>query len=190
MEEYWFVLEQSHYPPPQLPKNGLGIGNGAICLGHIIPDLTDLDGIINRSEEGIKFSPSVRVYHEESWSLDWQRDTGLEAGLAANIEAPIGAGTPVSAKEQTKLAFEHTVKNYEEFDTLDEHTIQVNRLFISRILDDEAVAARLEQTKGVRLPGLGDCWSVFMITGMIIARGTKAKSGESGVFEAMPSTTT
>jgi hypothetical protein len=190
MEKCWFVLKPSHYPPPHLPKSGLGTGNGAICLGHIIPDLTNLDDVINRSEEGIRFTPSVEVYHTESWGLNWERDTGLEPGLAASLRALIRAGTPPSAKQQAQIAFKRTVKNYKEFDTLDRYIIQADLKFIGTILRDEAVAACIEQTKSVQLLGLGDSWSVFMITGIIVARGVKGKSGESGIFGAMSSTTT
>ncbi|UKZ66172.1 uncharacterized protein TrAtP1_007347 [Trichoderma atroviride] len=110
---------------------------------------------------------------------------GLELEVDASIRAPIGAWTPTSAKRQTKLAFERTVKNYRDFDTLDQYIIQVDKRFIRRILNDEAVAARIEQIKGVRLQGLGDRWSVFMITGIIVARGAKGKSEEDEMVEAM-----
>lgn len=81
IEKYWFILNQSHYPPPHLPKSGFGIGNRAICWGHIILDLTIPDGVINWSEEGIEFTPSVEAYTQNpgtwtgnetrAWSLDW-----------------------------------------------------------------------------------------------------------------------
>jgi hypothetical protein len=187
MEKCWFVLKQSHYPPPDLPKNGIGIANGAISLGHIIPDSINLDGVINRSEEGIKFTPAVRIYHTESWGLDWKRDKSLEAGLSANVKAPIGAGVPVFAEQQTKLAFEHTEKNYKEFDTLDRYTIQVDRKFISRILEDEEVAAHIERIKGVQLLGIGGQWSIYMITGITVARGAKGDSEESRKVEGRTS---
>lgn len=186
MEKCWFVLKQSHYPPPRLPKGGIGIANGAISLGHIIPDLFDLDGVINRKEEGIKFTPAARIYHTKSWGLDWNRDKGLEAALAADVTAPMGAGTPISAEEQTKLAFARTEKDHQEFDTLDRYIVQVNRTFIRKLLEDDEVVEHLERTKGVRL--LGGQWSVFMITGITVARGAKGEFGESRKIEAMSST--
>lgn len=80
------------------------------------------------------------------------------------------------------------MKNYKELDTLDRYIIQADSLLIGMILWDETVAARIEQIKDVQLLGLGDSWSVFMITGIIVARGSKGKSGESGKSEGMPST--
>lgn len=80
------------------------------------------------------------------------------------------------------------MKNYEEFDTLDRYIIPVDPEFIGTILGAEAVAARIEQTKSVQLLGLGDSWSIFMITGIIVARGAKEKPEKSGISEAMSST--
>lgn len=188
MEKCWFVLKQSHYPPPDLPKSGIGIANGAICLGHIIPDSINLDGVINRTEEGIRFTPAVRIYHTESWGLDWKRDTGLGAGLSANVEVPIGAGVPVLAEQQAKVVFEKTEKNHEKFKTLDRYIIQVDRKFIRKILEDKAVADHIERIKGVRLLGIGGQWRVFMITGITVARGAKGESGESKTLQAALST--
>jgi hypothetical protein len=188
MEKCWFVLKQSHYPPPDLPEHGIGIANGAICLGHIVPDSKNLDGVINRSEDGIKFTLVVKIYHTESWDLDWKRDEGLKAGGSENASAPITGAIPVTAKLHTKLAFEHTKKDHKEFDTLDRYIIQVNRKFIGGILEDEVVAAHIERTKGVKLLGVGGKWSVYMITGIIVARGAKGESGESRKAEANAST--
>ncbi|KAF2191739.1 hypothetical protein K469DRAFT_804532 [Zopfia rhizophila CBS 207.26] len=171
MEKCWFVLKQSHYPPPDLPENGIGIANGAICLGHIIPDSKNLDGVINRSEDGIKFTPAA-------WKLEG----------AANASAPIGGAVTVTAEQHTKLAFERTEKDHKEFGTLDRYIIQVNRKFIGGILEDKEVATHIERTKGVKLLGIGGQWSVYMITGITVARGAKGESAESRKFEANTST--
>lgn len=179
MEKCWFVLKQSHYPPPDLPKSGIGMANGAISLGHIIPDSINLDDVINRSEECIKFTPTVKIHHTASWGVDWKRDTGLEAALSANVKASIGAEVPVLAEQQIKLAFEHTEKNHKEFGTLDRYIIQVDRKFIRGILEDKVVNDHIKRTKRVRLLGVGGQWSVFMITGIIVARGAKGESGEN-----------
>ncbi|KAK1241134.1 hypothetical protein MKX08_001108 [Trichoderma sp. CBMAI-0020] len=186
MDKCWFVLKQEHYPPPHLPESGIGVANGAICLGHIVPDATNLDNVINRDEEGITFTPAVPIYHTASWGLDWKRDTGQEAASAASMTTPTGAGLPVSVEQQTKTAFAHTEKNHKEFDTLDRYIIQVDRSFIRNILEDREVVEHIERTKGIRL--LGGQWSVFMITGIIVARGGKGKFGENKIFEVASST--
>lgn len=188
MEKCWIVLKQSDYPPPHVPESGFGIANGAICLGHIIPDADNLDGVINRSAEGITFTPAVPIHHTESWWLDWKRDKGVEAGLAAGVAAPMGAGVPASAEQQMKLAFADIEKNHKQFDTLDRYVIQVDREFIETVLEDGAVAAHIKKTKGHRLLGIGGQWSVFMITGIMVARGAKGGFGESKTVEAMSST--
>jgi len=188
MEKCWFVLKQSHYPPPDLPKSGIGIANGAICLGHVIPDPTNLDGVINRSEEGIKFTPAIQIYHTESWGLDWRRDRGLGAGVEEGVGIPVGTAVPLTAEQHTKLAFERTEKDHQEFDVLDRYIIQVNRKFIDKILEDEEIAAHIKRTKGIELLGIGGQWSVYIITGITVARGAKGESGETRKVEAEAST--
>lgn len=186
MEKCWFVLKQDHYPPPDLPENGTGIGNGAICLGHIIPDVIHLDNVINRSEEGIMFTEAVPVRHTKSLGLDWKKDQRLKAGVAADAAAPIGAGMLASLKQSFQFAFSRTEKNHKECDTLDRYVIQVDRKFISKILQNGEVAEHLERTKGIRQ--LGGQWSVFMITGIMVARGAKGEFGGSKTFGATLST--
>jgi hypothetical protein len=188
MDKCWFVLKQSHYPPPDLPETGIGIANGAICLGHVIPDSTNLDGVINRSEDGIKFTPAVQVYHTESWGLDWNRQKGRQGGGSAKASAPIGSTVPLTAEHQTKVAFERTEKDHKEFDLLDRYIIQVNRKFIDGLLEDEDVAAHIERTEGVKVLGFGGQWSVCIITGITVARGAKGKYEESRKAEVNTST--
>jgi hypothetical protein len=190
MESRWYPLNQDHFPPPDLPESGLGTGNGVICLGHIIPRHSCLDKVFNRSEEGIQFTPSVPVIHEYPWKLDWIKDKGPDTGLATGVEAPMKAAALVSTEPHVQLRFEHTVTNHQKFDILDRYIINVDRAFIGNILEDEAVATRIEQALGVRLSGLGDDWCIYMITGIMVARGATEKSEESGILQAMSSTTT
>jgi hypothetical protein len=179
MEKCWFVLKQSHYPPPALPESGIGTGNGAICLGHIIADLTNLDGVVNRNDHGIRFTPAVQVYHTESWCLDWNREQGRQVGGSVKAGAPIGSTVPMTAEHQTKSAFERTETDHKEFDTLDRYIIQVNRKFIDGLLADEDVASHIERIKGTKVLGVGGGWNIYMITGITVARGAKGKYQDS-----------
>ena len=179
MDNCWFVLKQSHYPPPELPDNGIGVGNGAICLGHVIADATDLDGVINRNDVGIKFTTTVPVHHTESWGLDWNREQGRQVGGSANAGVPLGSTVPMTAEHQTKLAFERTETDHKEFDTLDRYIIQMNRKFISVLLEDEDIIEHIERNKGVRFAGLGGGWTVYIITGITVARGAKGRYEDS-----------
>ncbi|KAH8721547.1 hypothetical protein GQ44DRAFT_829118 [Phaeosphaeriaceae sp. PMI808] len=188
MEKCWFVLKQSHYPPPKLPESGIGIGNGAICLGHVIADATSLDGVINRNEDGIKFTPAVEVYHSESWDLDWNREQGRQLGGSTTAGAPLGSAVPVTVEHQTKIAFERTETDHKMFNKLDRYIIQVNRKFIDGLLEDEDVTAHIERTKGIEVLGLGGGWCVYIITGITVARGAKGRYEDSRKAEMNTST--
>ncbi|UKZ83230.1 hypothetical protein TrVFT333_011036 [Trichoderma virens FT-333] len=186
MDKCWFVLKQVHYPPPDLPETGIGTANGSISLGHIIPDPVNLDGVINRSEEGITFTSTARIRHTRT-ACNWNNVNDLEAGLSSNIQVSMGTGVPVSTALQSKLAFKRTSKNHESFDFLDSYIVDVDRKFISRILEKEEVAAHIERIKGVQLLGIGGRWSIWMITGIIVARGAKRAYGDSRKIEARTS---
>ncbi|EHK27064.1 uncharacterized protein TRIVIDRAFT_119995, partial [Trichoderma virens Gv29-8] len=186
MDKCWFVLKQVHYPPPDLPETGIGTANGSISLGHIIPDPVNLDGVINRSEEGITFTSTARIQHTRT-VCNWNNVNDLEAGLSSNIKVSMGTGVPVSTALQTKLAFKRTRKNHESFDFLDCYIVDVDRKFISRILEQEEVSAHIERIKGVQLLGIGGRWSIWMITGIIVARGAKREYGDSRKIEARTS---
>lgn len=179
MEKCWFVLKQSHYPPPILPQTGIGTGKGAICLGHVIPNTTSLDGVINRNEDGITFTPAVQVYHTESWGLDWSKEKKRQIGSSAAAGAPVGSAVPVTTEHQTKLAFELSEADHKMFDTLDRYIIQVNRKFVGKLLKDEDIAAYIERTKGLEVLGLGGGWCIYIITGITVARGAKGTSENS-----------
>lgn len=179
MDNCWFVLKQSHYPPPKLPDTGIGVGNGAICLGHVIADATDLDGVINRNDVGIKFTTTVPVHHTESWGLDWNREQGRQVGGSASAGVPLGSTVPMTAEHQTKLAFERTETDHKEFDTLDRYIIQMNRKFISVLFEDEDITDHIERTKGVKFAGFGGGWTVYIITGITVARGAKGRYEDS-----------
>jgi hypothetical protein len=190
MEKCWFVLKQIHYPPPILPKDGIGIGKGAICLGHVIADATNLDGIINRNDndDGLEFTAAVPVYHTESWGLDWNREQGRQVGGSEKAGAPLGSAVPMTAEHQIKVAFERTETDHKEFDTLDRYIIQPNRRFIDRLLEDEDVADHIERKKGAEIFGLGGAWTVYIITGITVARGTRGKHEYSQKGEVNSST--
>lgn len=183
MEKCWFVLKQEHFPPPEIPDSGIGIAKGAISLGHIIPDANNLDYVINRNK-GIDFTPSVPIYHTKYVGLDWKRNTSREAEGAMEAAVPLSPAVPASAQQNAKAAFSQTEKNHKEFDTLDRYIIQVDRKFIRKILADEEVEEHIQRTKG-KLCG---SWSVFMITGIMVAKGAKGEFGESKTFEAKSST--
>jgi len=179
MENCWFRLKQTHFPPPTLPidSDGVGKGNGAICPGHIMGSLKDLDhmdNVVNRSPDGFTFTPAVPIYTTGAWKMQWGEGDIHAAGISADASVPIAQVAGLSAQAKAALAFKESVQNYRAFDRLDRYIILPTRGYIRDVLEDDEVQAQIERSKSV----LG-AWSLVMITGVAIARGSHGKNSET-----------
>ncbi|KAI5460177.1 hypothetical protein BGZ63DRAFT_389634 [Mariannaea sp. PMI_226] len=181
MENCWFVLKQSQFPPPRLPVNGIGIANGAICPGQIVATVDDLEGVINRSVEGFEFTPAVPIHPTKAWDLKWETGKSNQAGLSLDGDIPIAQLVGLSAHAKAALAFQHTVQRYRCFDRLDRYIILPTRSYIADVLDDPQVQDHIHNRSKNRKT-LGDflgAWKIYMVTGVTIARGSRGGSSES-----------
>ncbi|KAF9879129.1 hypothetical protein CkaCkLH20_03362 [Colletotrichum karsti] len=168
----WFVLSQTHYPPPIIPEHGLGSSSGPICLGHLIPDLRHLDNVINRNGP-LETPPSMPIHPTKAWELKWQRETSSGVDLSATAGVPIAAAAGLTMKLDAGIAFQTTVSNYWEFESLDTFIIQPTNSYVEDSLEPTEV--------GDYLKGRG--WTksstMFMITGIIVARGASFSASKS-----------
>jgi hypothetical protein len=158
----WFVLKQTHYPPPVIPKNGTGKvgGSGPICPGHLIPDLKHLDNVINRHGP-LDIPLDMPIYPTKAWDLTWEvnKSHGVDiSGVAIKLDA--------------RVAFTRTIKNFWEFVSLDTFIFQPTSEYVEDSVEDDEVAAYLKRR------GFLGSSTIFMITGVIVARGAKTKTSE------------
>lgn len=162
MDKCWFVLRQSHYPPPEYSE-AEDSSRGAICLGHIIPDLEHLDNVINT--DGPELYPAnMPVYTTKKWSLNWEFDRGHLMELSASGAAPIG---PIQADANVAVVFQNSTSSYSNFESLDTNIIQPTLAYIEDSLESELVRKELESRK---ILGISS-WTLLMVTGLIIAKG-------------------
>ncbi|KAF7530969.1 hypothetical protein G7054_g9334 [Neopestalotiopsis clavispora] len=166
----WFVLRHHHYPPPTFNKSGSKQTGGPLRLGHIIPDLQHLDNVINTRNGPLETPPDMPIYSTKSWNLTWNIDHVRDWNLSVNAGVPIAAAAGITIKAGAGVAFQHTVQNFWEFESLDTYIIQPISEYVEDSLEDEQVASYLHKHKRIVTP------SVFMITGLIIARGASVKS--------------
>jgi hypothetical protein len=167
----WFVLQQTHYLPPVIPKNGTGTTSGPICLGHLIPDLKHLDNVINRHEP-LKIPPDMPIYPTKVWNLTCEVNKSEGVGVSGDAKIPIAAAAGFTIKLDVGIAFQRSIQNFWEFESLDTFIIQPTREYVEDSVENEEVSAYLQKR------GLFGSSSLFMITGMIIARGAKRKASE------------
>ncbi|KAK8054406.1 hypothetical protein PG996_013707 [Apiospora saccharicola] len=161
----WFVLRQHHYPPPVFPKTGSGKMGGPLCLGHIIPDLRHIDNVINTKEGPLAIPPDMPIYPTRANNFKWEGNAERGFDASVNVGVPIAAAAGITVKAETAVAFQRSVHNFWEFDALETHIIQPTEEYVEDSVENEQVAAWLEKRRMFKSP------SVFMITGLMIARG-------------------
>lgn len=168
----WFVLPQTHYPPPEIPKNGVGKTTGPICLGHLVPDLEHLDNVINRREP-LQIPPDMPIYSSSKCDFTWESHQSQGFDFSSNVGLPIAAAVGITVKGDAKVAFERSVKNFWEFDSLETAIFQPTAEYIEDSMESDEVSAYLHERR------FHISSSVFMITGIMVAKG--ARGGSSRV---------
>ncbi|KAK2023034.1 hypothetical protein LX32DRAFT_628892 [Colletotrichum zoysiae] len=177
MDKVWFKLRQADYPPPNPEAMGTGTETGPLDLGHFIPDLRRLDFPINRGEIE-PFPRSMPVFSTASISFRWEDTQASEYGGVLGGGAPVlaAAGVPVIAQADVSAVFRSSVLKHEAYERLDTYMVQVNRSYVADCLD-EGKLAQYKKDHAV----LG-AWSMFIITGLKIARaGPRSSSSARGV---------
>lgn len=176
-DKCWFVLRQAHYPAPRYatPNMARGKAEGPIQLGHIIPRLKDIDQVINSSGphpllRGMRIWPTV----DKNFNWAETRDSETNAKTAASI--PILSAPGLSAQGDIQLAFKKTVNNFAQFDRLDRQIIQPTKTYIDQSLKARQVSDYIEEHKSSILDL--SAWKLYMISGIIIARGGKTQCVE------------
>ncbi|KAH6714002.1 hypothetical protein BKA61DRAFT_607020 [Leptodontidium sp. MPI-SDFR-AT-0119] len=177
MDKCWFVLRQTHYPPPLTPTAGTQArAAGAICLGHLIPDLKHLDQVINSSLGPEPYTATMRVYETSKWGLKWTIDSSSSTSASVKASVPTGV-LPVDVNTCVGAAFKESVTNYWEFDRLDTAIVQPRRAYIDDSLEAEDVQRFLDSKKVLGMK----FWTLYMISGIVIARGARIVSAEEKV---------
>jgi len=170
MDKVWFKLRQTEYPPPTEESMGTSEETAPLCLGHFIADLKHIDFPLNRDAIA-EFPASMPVFHTTAIHFHWhdsQRSrTGGSLGGGAPIPAAAGA---VTVNASVELAFARTLRNHEEYERMDSYIVQPNKAYVAECLEQDELA---EFTAG-RL-----AWSMFMITGLRVARKGKRSVEES-----------
>lgn len=108
-------------------------------------------------------------------TLDFSRSTkgGREFAVSAGADIPVAAAIGVDVNLSTETTFRRSVSNAWRFSALDTFIVQVTPAYVEDSMDSPEV---LEYRK--RHEVLGISRSIFMITGLMVARGVKSSSLE------------
>jgi hypothetical protein len=172
MDKVWFKLRQTDYPPPPQAAIIRGcIGPEApICLGHVFHDLKMLDHPINRHR--IESLPrDMRVFSTRMIDFKWEDSKSQEKSMDMGASAPLATAAGLTLGGDVKLAFSNSVGSHEEYERLDKYIMQPSQSYISDCLDEEPLASYVKSKM---------IWTVFMVTGLCIARKGASSASESG----------
>lgn len=168
MEKVWFKLRQADYPPPTLETMGTGDETGPVCLGHFIASLKRMDFVLNRG--AIKpFPPSMAVYSTDATHFKWDEAHNKRAVAGAEAGVPIATVAGATVKAGVQLAFQQSVQGWEEYERLDTYIVQPSKTYVEDCLEGGELAAHVSDKLA---------WSVFMITGIKVARKGKRTGAE------------
>ncbi|KAF6816888.1 hypothetical protein CMUS01_12191 [Colletotrichum musicola] len=149
-----------------------GEASGSLLLGHIIPSLKDLDRVVNR-DGPVPFPRDMRI--QQTTVYDAERSTSRETGTnaGANAGGPIVAAPGISIRADVGMEFKKGFGSSATFERLDTQIIRPTKLYIRNCLKDPAVAEHIENVKFL------GAWKLFMVTGIMIARGARTERSES-----------
>ncbi|KAL0474007.1 hypothetical protein QR685DRAFT_518421 [Neurospora intermedia] len=167
MDKCWFTVNNTHYPPPSLESMRSGHPISPASLGHLIPSLNHLDQIINA--KAIEPFPSTMDIHGPTIMEDFKWDHTHTHSLSLEGKASIPLG-PAGVNMGVGLggAFIKSVANYWEFDRLERYIMQPTRSYVQKCIERDEVKRWIAKNKSMMMMGR---WEVYMITGIIVARG-------------------
>ncbi len=170
MDNCWFVLKQSHYSPPK-------DGQGPIQLGHMVPDLKDLNFVINQKTGPLPLPRGMVVYESPLEDVKWEARKDNGVALYGQAEIPIAPALGIiSAGGHAGFSSKSSVTTSWKLKTLNRMYIQPTTAYIEDSLEDPAVRSYIEKNQFLKT------WKLFMITGLIVARGATfcKKEGNGG----------
>ncbi|KAF9772130.1 hypothetical protein IL306_010188 [Fusarium sp. DS 682] len=111
----------------------------------------------------------MRVFCSTTLNFTWD-DTKLKSpGTNIAAGAPVLTAAGVTAKVSLQFAFMRTIENHEEYERLDTYIVQPTKDYIKNCLAQEELKAHVKGKVA---------WSMFMITGIKVARAGKREVQE------------
>lgn len=173
MDKCWFVLRQTHYTAPVYgsPSMAFGKAEGPLRLGHMLPGPRSVDNIINTG--GIlDFHKDMRITRNNTVNFRYSRQAEQATEANAQGGLPI-AGFPIAAAADSGAIFRQMMGDTWQIDRLETQIMQPTLAYIEKCRTSAEVASWIATHKTL------GAWKVYIITGLMIARGARNESTES-----------
>lgn len=112
------------------------------------------------------------IYPTKAWDLTWEANKSNGVGVAGESGVPIAAAAGITILSNAGAAFKKTIRNFWKFESLDTFIFQPTSEYIEESVEDDEVATYLARRGPLRSS------TMFMITGIIVARGAESKTSE------------
>lgn len=178
MEKCWFVLRQTHYAAPEYMHLSMAYGEaeGPVRLGHFIPSPKEIDQVINSG--GITpFPRDMRIWPTTAVDFRFSEKAERDIETSAKGGAPIAAVAGVTVNAEAGVVFKRMMGNTWAIDRLDTQIVQPTMAYLEKCRKSTQVAAWVEKNKVL------GAWKVYMISGLMIARGAKNERKETAETE-------
>ncbi|KAL7912199.1 hypothetical protein GGI35DRAFT_309369 [Trichoderma velutinum] len=173
MDKCWFVLRQTHYPAPEYKHQGMafGIAEGPVCLGHFISSPRKIDSIIN--SEGITLFPrNMRIWSTTAVDFRFSNNTTKGVQASVGVGLPIAAAIDMTINTEAGVVFRRLMGDTWAIDRLDTQIVQPTMPYLEQCRNSAQIAAWVEKNKILGF------WKIYMISGLMIARGAKYERKE------------
>ncbi|EHK24364.1 uncharacterized protein TRIVIDRAFT_30927 [Trichoderma virens Gv29-8] len=170
MDKCWFVLRQTHYPAPKYTDRNMAYGEakGPLRLGHLIPGPKAVDEVIN-SDAITPFPSNMHIFSTTTVNFWLSNKTEKETEAAAQGEIPIAAAAGVTVKVEAGVVFRKMMGDTWAIDRLETQIVQPTLTYLDACRKSAQVAAWIDKNKTF------GSWKVYMISGLMIARGAKSE---------------
>jgi hypothetical protein len=116
------------------------------------------------------------IYRTTKHSLSFTDTTGPDISLSATAQIPTGTIPGVNVGGDVGLVFKRSVSRFWEFEKLETFIIRPTKPYVKDSLDDGGGPVSKYLDRHRVLAGKSGSWTLYMISGIVIARG--AKSGK------------
>lgn len=174
MDKCWFVLRYTHYTAPKYESEGMAYGKaeGPLRLGHLLPGPSAVDNIINASGV-LPFHKGMRITKSDTVNFSYARRVERTIEGTTKVEAPVAAAAGLKVAVNTAAIFRIMMGNTWSIDRLETQIMQPTLAYVRESLVSTEVASWIDAHKKL------GAWKVYMITGLMIARGAKNTIVES-----------
>ncbi|KAK4151209.1 hypothetical protein C8A00DRAFT_36149 [Chaetomidium leptoderma] len=174
MDKCWFALRYTHYTAPKYESPGMAYGEaeGPLRLGHLLPGPRAVDNIINASGV-LSFPKDMRITKSDTVNFCYARRVERTIEGSAAAEAPITAAAGLKIAVDAGAIFRTFMGNTWSIDRLETQIMQPTSAYVKNCLESPEVASWIDAHKKL------GAWKVYMITGLMIARGARNEMVES-----------